>query len=195
VLVLLPDGRFQVIAGDGRAGFAGDGALWIAFSPSGQLYVSTGARVLRLRAGGLETVASGAPDGFGPIAVDSAGYVDVSGLARGWSIWRVTPGGAAREIGYARRTGGDDPVLQRAPGGTVYGDSGPYIVRVARQRLFRVFEFTSRVNGEYFSPTYFAFGPGGTLYADGTPPNEGFQLRQQIVSVSHRHVALLWEAR
>ncbi len=173
-----------------------DRALWIAFSPSEQLYVSTGSRILRWRAGrGIETVASGAPDGFGPIAVDRAGNVDVGGLARGWSIWQLVPGATPREIGYARRSGGEDPILQTGPGDVVYGESGPYLLRVGPRGLIRKFTFSSRVSGQYFPLTYFAFGPGGTLYADDVPGNQGFEAHQQILSVSDGRVRLLWEER
>jgi hypothetical protein len=282
VLVRLPDGRFRVVAGDGRAGFAGDGGpavhaelaaisdlafapdgtlyiadgghvrlvrrdgiirtiagsgrgspfqavangtpalaaplgparslvgrgdpLSLAVSPSGKLYISTGSQILRLGAAGeLDTVRdvmasgpyAGRPlGGFGPIAVDRDGNVDVAGV-NGWAIWRISPDGSARQIGSAagaRRSGGDYSVLERGSGGAVFGEDGPAILRVDRNRLATVFTFGNRrVNGEYFWLTYFAFGPGGTIYADEIPGGSAFETQQQLVSVRDSHVSLLWQ--
>jgi hypothetical protein len=49
-----------------------------------------------------------------------------------------------------------------------------------------------KVDGQYFSGTYFAFGPRGALYADETPGNIGFERRQELVLVSGRHTKVLW---
>ena len=63
VLVRLPDGRFRVIAGTGRAGFSGDGGLArraelstitdLAVSPTGSLYIADGGRVRVVAADGV----------------------------------------------------------------------------------------------------------------------------------------------
>jgi hypothetical protein len=55
ILVRLPDGRFRVVAGNGKVGFSGDGGPAVdaalsgvsdlAFSPAGALYVADGGRV------------------------------------------------------------------------------------------------------------------------------------------------------
>lgn len=251
VLLLLPGGRFRVIAGDGRAGFTGDGGpavraelsnvndlafgpggvlyiadgrrvrevdrrgvirtvvgplatndpypyrkVWIAVSPTGALYVSTGLRIARVGAGGrLDDIPTGALNGWGPIAVDRGGDVYVGSDTRAWSIWRITPGGTAHYYGFARRSGGDYPVLQIGPRGAVYGENGPTILRLARGRLTQAFGSTAKVNGQIFPVTYFAFGAGATMYADDLPGNDGFETRQEIVSVSRGSVRLLWEER
>jgi len=281
VLVRLPDGRFRTVAGDGKAGFSGDGgpavraelagpsdlafarsgALYIAdggrvrvvgrdgvirtiagngrgrspqtiangtpalsanlgsaaalgrsgvplslaLAPGGQLYISTGWQILRLTATGkldtVRTVMTSGPyaghplGGFGPIAVDRNRNVDVAGV-NGWAIWQVSPDGAAREIGSAagaRRSGGDYSVLERGPGGFVFGEDGPAIERVEKDKLAPAFTFGKRVDGEYFWLTYFAFGPGGATYADEIPGGSAFETQQQLVSVKGSRVSLLWQ--
>jgi hypothetical protein len=68
VLVRLTDGQFQVVAGDGRDGFAGDGGPAtkaelsqvsdMAFAPNGDLYLADGGRVRVVdRAGTVRTIA------------------------------------------------------------------------------------------------------------------------------------------
>jgi len=282
VLVRTPAGRFRVVAGDGRAGFSGDGGpavraelasvsdlafardgtlyiadgghvrsvrrdgvirtiagsgrgrpfqavangtaalaaplgparslvgrgdpLSLAVSPSGQLYISTGSQIVRLTpTGKLDTVRgvmksgpyAGHPlGGFGPIAVDRDGDIDVAGV-NGWAIWRVSPDGSARQIGSAagaRRSGGDESVLERGPGGAVFGEDGPAVLRVGQNRLATAFTFGNRrVNGEYFWLTYFAFGPGGITYADEIPGDSAFEAEQQLVSVRDSQIRLLWQ--
>ncbi len=282
VLVRVPGGGFRVVAGDGKAGFAGDGGpavdaelsaisdlafasdgrlyiadgghvrivgrdgvirtiagsgrgrpdqtiasgtpalsaplgpprslagratpLSLAVSQSGKLYISTGSQILRLTATGkldpVRTVTISGPypgralRGFGPIAVDRAGNIDIAGF-NGWAIWRVSPDGLARQIGSAagaRRSGGDYSVLERGPGGTVFGEDGPAVLRVDQNRLATAFTFgDGRVDGEYFWLTYFAFGPGGTIYADEIPGGEAFEAHQQLVSITGTHVSLLWQ--
>lgn len=253
VLVRLPDGRFRVIAGDGRAGFSGDGGLagraelstitdlavsptgrlyiadggrvrvvapdgvirtiaagfsWLAmaFSPHGQLYLSTGSQILRLTSDGTlvpvpAVVRTGPPvlrgdlRDFGPIAVDGHGNIDVAGF-NGWSVWQVGRNGAARQVGAgsgARRSGGGYSVLERGLDGSVYAEDGPTMMRIDGRRLIPEFAFTSRVAGEYFSLTYFAMGSHGAVYADEIPGAGGFEARQQLVSLRHGRVTLLWE--
>jgi hypothetical protein len=41
--------------------------------------------------------------------------------------------------------------------------------------------------------TYFAVSPNGTIYADDIPGDEGFEAHQQLLSVSDRHIRLLWQ--
>lgn len=68
VLVRLADGRFRVVAGNGRAGFAGDGrpatraelsdVSAMVFAPNGDLYLADGSRVRSVgRMGTIRTVA------------------------------------------------------------------------------------------------------------------------------------------
>jgi hypothetical protein len=180
--------------------------LSIALSPSGQLYISAGSQILRLtRAGTLDTirplVTSGpAPlkgqqiSGFGPIAVDGHGNIDVAGV-NGWSIWQVAINGTAHYVGFARRSGGNYAILERGPNGSVYGMSGDGIMRVERRDLVPTFVFAKPVHGESFSPTYFALGPHRLIYADELPGDVGFEAHQQLVSVRNAHTTLLWQER
>jgi hypothetical protein len=179
--------------------------LSLAVSPSGQLYISTGSQILRLTATGrldaLRTMMTSGPyaghplGGFGPIAVDRNGNIDVAGV-NGWAIWRVSPDGSARQIGSAaggRESGGNYSVLERGPGGAVFGEDGPTIQRVAQNRLVPVFTFSARVHGEWFWPTYFAIGRAGTTYVDELPGGQAWETHQQLVAVSGKRVTLLWQ--
>lgn len=224
VRVVSRDGVIRTIAGDGRGGPAvtiangtlalsarlgstrslvKDGTpLSIALSAGGQLYISTGSQILRLTAAGtLDTVraliisgplAGRRIGGFGPIAVDSHGNIDVAGI-NGWSIWQVATNGIAHYVGYARRSGGGYAVLERGPNGSVYGTSGGAVVRVDRRRLLPAFAFAIPVHGEYFWPTYFALGAHRLIYADELPGDAGFEAHQQLVSVRNRDISLLWQ--
>lgn len=284
ILVRLPDGRFRVVAGTGRAGFSGDGGpavraqlasvsdlvfasdgtlyiadagrirainrdgvihtiagngrarrpgqliangtpalsaplgststaprwggvldnpLTIALNPTtGQLYISTQQQILRLTASGrLETVravvpsglAKGPLNGIGRIAIDRHGDIDVGGEAGGWSIWQVTPDGIAHYIAFGRQTGGNYAVVEPGPAGTIYAGSGGGIERIEQHKLVAAFLFPERLRGQYFPVTYFAFSANSTLYADDVPGNVGFEDHQQLLSVSHGHVNLLWQ--
>jgi hypothetical protein len=235
VRVVDPDGLIRTVAGNGRpVRIARDGQLltkvandtpaleaalgsprelapgrsWLnlAFSPSGQLYLSTGFQILRLTNRGTLTPVRavvttgpsflrGALRGFGPLAIDTDGNIDVSGV-NGWSIWQVSPTGVAHEVGTgsgARRSGGNDSVLERSPDGSVYGEDGDKLLRVANTSLRPAYTFTGSVAGESFELTYFTFGPDGTMYADEIPGGGGFEARQQLLSITRRHEALLWE--
>jgi hypothetical protein len=283
VLVRLPNGRFRVVAGDGRAGFSGDGEPAVraelaavsdlAFAPDGALYIADGGRVRVVSPAGMirtiagnghgvfrpQSIADGTPalsaslgsaralshsggplsialgargrlyisadwqilhltatgrldtvpeviasgplagqplNSFGPIAVDARGNIDVAGV-NGWSIWQVSRDAPPRDIAnqLARRSGGDDSVLERGPGGAVFGEDGSTILRVDQNKLTPVFRFTHDVNGEYFTLTYFAFAPGGVVYADEIPGGQGygFEAHQQLLSVSGKRVSLLWQ--
>jgi len=271
ILVRLPDGRFRVVAGDGKVGFSGDGGpavraelssvsdlsfapdgalyvadggrvrvigrngvirtiagdgrqskavangtpalsgplgstnsmavrgdgLSIAFSPRGQLYISTGSQVLRLtNAGTLATVRAVATSGlvrgslrdFGPIAIDGQGNIDLAGSFTGWSIWQIAPSGAAREVGFARQTGGDFATLERDPNGVVYAEDESTIARIESLRLVPTFRIG-------FPLIHFAFGPHGTFYADDYPGGTAFEKHQKLVSVHNSHISLLWREK
>jgi hypothetical protein len=180
------------------------GPLAIALSPNAQLYISAGSQILRLTpAGTLDTIratiASGPYkgrhiSGFGSIAIDPHGNIDVSGV-NGWSIWQITSTGVARYVGYARCCDGNYANLDRGPNGTIYAENGDEIVRVDARRLTTIFTFTARVHGEYFYPTYFALTPHRELYADELPGGGGFEAHQQLVSVRNTHTNLLWQER
>jgi hypothetical protein len=79
-------------------------------------------------------------------------------------------------------------VLERGPGGAVYGENGNVILRVEGNRLVPTFTFN-----QYFWLTQLAFGPHGTLYADEIPGGGAFEAHQQLVSVRNAHVSLLWQ--
>lgn len=119
--------------------------------------------------------------------------IDVSGV-NGWSIWQRSTRGVLTYVGYARGSGGNWSVLVRGPGGAAYGDTGNAIVKVENTKLVTTLEI-NKVHDEYFSLTYFAFGPRGSVYADEIPGNIGFEAHQQLVSVSGSHVRLLWQER
>jgi hypothetical protein len=235
VRVVSPDGVIQTLAGDGRAPrmitVKGEGqvpqlirngtralsaplgstqwlgrrgpALSIALSPSGQLYISTGSQVLRLTAAvKLDPVRiiiktgplKGPPtyDGFGPIAVDAHGDIDVAGI-NGWSIWQVGPGGVAHEVGPgsgARRSGGGYSVLERAPNGAVYAENGPAILRIEPHQLVPTLSFH-----QGFFLTYFAVSPNATVYGDEVPGNQGFEAHQQLLFARDGHTHLLWQEK
>jgi len=216
VRVIGRNGAINTIAGDGRASKAvangtpalsaalgsthsiavsGEG-LSIAFSPRGQLYISTGSQVLGLTAAGtlatVRAVATSGPvrgnlNGFGPIAIDAHGNIDVAGLFTGWSIWQIAPNGVARKVGFARQTGGDYATLERGPNGAVYGESESTILRIESHRLVPTFEFGFPLL------IHFAFGAHGIVYADDYPGGTAFEAHQRLVSVRNSHVSLLWQ--
>lgn len=194
--------------GSARAIATSGAALSIAVSPAGELYISTGSQILRLTAGKLEIVPAyirtrpfvgnlnGRRGGFGPIAIDAHGNIDIAGV-NGWSIWQIAHGIADR-VGtglnaLARRSGGDYSILERGPDGTVFAESGPHLLRISGKQLVPSFTFAHRVAGEYFWLTYFAFAPKGTIYADEIPGGTGFETHQQLLSITHGHLRLLWE--
>ena len=97
ILVRLPDGRFRVVAGNGKVGFSGDGGPAVdaelsdvsdlAFSPAGALYVADGGRVrvigrngvIRTIAGDgrplLQTIANDTPALSAPLGLPATGGV------------------------------------------------------------------------------------------------------------------------
>jgi hypothetical protein len=215
VRVIGRDGLIDTIAGDGHASTAvadgtparsaalgsthsiavGGEGLSIAFSPRGELYVSTGSQILRLTAAGtLATVRAVATSGIvrgnvvgvGPIAIDAQGDIDVAGAFTGWSIWQIAPDGIAREVGFARQTGGDYATLERGPGGAVYGESESKVLRIEGLRLVPAFGFD-------FPLIHFAFGRHGIVYADDYPGGTAFEAHQQLVSRRGAHVSVLWQ--
>lgn len=177
----------------------------IALSERGVLYISTGMQILRLDAGKLDVITAkatgllyrgqslGRLGSLGQIAVDSEGNVIVSGGA-GWAIWQVEPNGVATEVTgeNARRSGGDTSVLERAPDGVVYGESGGRFLKVQGNRAIPAYAFPS-TQTSYFWLTYFAFGPGGTIYADEIPGGGGFEMFQQLRVVSDNSSSVLWQ--
>ena len=181
--------------------------LWIAIRPqASQLYISTGRQILRLMPDGrLETVRAvatrgAAPlQGFGPIAVDPAGTVYAGGNTGAWSVWEIPPDGDAQDLGFARLSGGADPIVELGPQDGIYVASGSTLFRVRESRLVAVRSFPAGrraiVDDSYFPLTYFAFGKGDTLYADDIPGGLGFEPRQRLVAVKDGHVSTVWTQR
>lgn len=180
--------------------------LSIALSPSGQLYISTGSQILRLIAGGkldpVPIVIKTGPLmrlplydlGFGPIAVDAHGDIDVAGF-NGWAIWQLAPNGVAHEVGYARLSGGGYSVLQPGPDGAIYSESGSAILRLEAHKLVPTFTFNQRLRDQYFPLTYFTFSRTGTIYADDLAGGNGFEAHQQLLSANDGHLRLLWQEK
>jgi hypothetical protein len=176
----------------------------IALSEQGELYISTGMQLLRLDAGTLDVISTRAIDppydgeplnNLGQIAVDAQGNVDVSG-GNGWSIWQTAPDGNATEVidgeAEARRSGGNTSVLERAPDGLVYGESGSTFLELQGDQATPAYSFpqTGRLS---FWLTYFAFGPGATIYADEIPGHGGFERYQQLRVVRDNRSSVLWQ--
>jgi hypothetical protein len=173
----------------------------IALSEQGTLYISTGMQLLRLDAGTLDVVttkAIGPPyngqplNDPGQIAVDAEGNLDVSG-GNGWAIWQVAPNGVATEVASpnARRSGGNTSVLERAPDGLVYGESGPTFLKLQGGRAIPGYSFPQRPRSGFWL-TYFAFGPG-TIYADEIPGFGAFEAYQQLRIVRDNRSSVLWQ--
>ncbi len=271
VLVRLADGRFRIVAGNGRDGFAGDGGPAtraelsnvgaMAFAPNGDLYLADGSRVRSVdRAGTIRTVAGdgrsgsvsggtpalsaplgqvasiafspdgelylstsqpaasrlfrltstgrldsirailppgivqmpGALDSYDSIAVDAEGNVYASSLFDGWSVFKISPDGVATYLGYARRSGGNTAIVQRGADDVIEVDDGPNILRVQGDRLATALSVNTVPGINTFTFTdYFALAPDGTLYADNLGP-PAFEPFQQIVSVTAGHGVSLW---
>ncbi len=167
-------GVIRTIAGSGRparavangtpALSAALGAVFIALSPTGRLYISTGSpwrsppsQILRLTATGtldlVRDIVTSAPGGnltdreargsqlgsFDHIAIDTRGNIDVAGGPGGWGVWQIAPNGNAHLVSgdhYAHGNGGADPTLERGPGGAVYAAAGsPGMFRVEPDEL------------------------------------------------------------
>lgn len=175
----------------------------IALSPQGVLYIATGMQLLRLDAGQLDVIttrALGIPyngqplNNFGQIAVDAQGNVDVSG-GNGWTIWRVAPDGTATELTgiatNARRSGGNTSVLERGPGGVVYGEEGSTFLKLQGGGAVASSTFVQAPGADFWL-TYFAFGPGGRLYEDEIPGGEAWERYQQLRVIHGSRSTVLW---
>jgi hypothetical protein len=176
----------------------------IALSEQGELDISTGMQLLRLDAGTLDVIAARAIDppyagqplpNLGQIAVDAQGNIDVSG-GNGWSIWQVAPDGNATEVSdgeaEARRSGGNTSVLERAPDGLVYAESGSTLLKIQDNQATPVYSFP-QTRRSYFWLTYFGLGPGATVYADEIPGFSAFEKYQQLRVVRDDQSSVLWQ--
>jgi hypothetical protein len=220
VRVVDRQGTIRTIAGEGAGHSVGtvtDGEsaraallsspLFLAFSPSGDLYLATSSQLLRLSptqtldvmpAAVTSGPDSGAINEFGPIAVDAQGNVYASSLHQGWSVYRISPAGTATYLGYARRSGGAMAVLERGEDGAILFDDGSNVRRVEGDRLATSYSFAAfdkaHRNSEFYFLEYFAEAPNGTIYADDLGP-PAFEPYQQVVSEDHDRVASLWRGR
>jgi hypothetical protein len=174
----------------------------IALNEQGVLYISTGMQLLRLDAGTLDVIATRATDppyngqplnNPGQIAVDAQGNLVVSG-GNGWAIWQVAPNGVATEIGLpnARRSGGDTSVLERAPDGLVYGESGSTFLKLQDGRAIPGYSFPQKPRSGFWL-TYFAFAPNGNVYADEIPGFGAWEKYQQLRVVRGNRSSVLWQ--
>ena len=180
----------------------------IAFSPGGDLYLSTPLQVaiqgqlLRLGANDrLATVSAivtsgegpkGPLNDFGSMAFDAEGDVIVGSGFDGWSVYKITPQGQATYLGYARRSGGNTTIVQAGPNGLVEVDDGPNIVQVQSGAFMTAYNFENAQGiKDFVFVSYFAIAPNGTLYADNL--NGAFDPYQQIVEVTNGQATSLWQ--
>jgi hypothetical protein len=210
-------GTIHTIAGDGRSGPVPEGTpalsaplgpvASVAFSPGGELYLSTSqpatSQLFRLTATGrLDSIQAALPpgivqmpgslDSYDSIAVDAEGNVYASSLFDGWSVFRISPDGVATYLGYARRSGGTTAIVQRGAGDVIEVDDGQNILRVEGDRLVTTLAVNAVPGIDTFMFTdYFALAPDGTLYADNLGP-PAFEPFQQIISVTDDHGVSLW---
>jgi WD40 repeat protein len=209
----------RTIAGNGRSGSVPEGTpalsaplgpvASIAFSPNGELYLTTSylatSQLFRLTPTGLlDSLQAILPPGQvqmpGPlnsidsIAVDSDGNVYASSTFDGWSVFKISPNGVATYLGYARRSGGNTAIVQRGADDVIEVDDGPNILRVEGDQLVTSVAVSTVPGINTFTFTdYFALAPGGTLYADNLGgPGSAFEPYQQIVSVTDGNGVWLW---
>jgi hypothetical protein len=223
IWVLSPLGRLTALAGDGRGSGEVPGTLsahiangsralavslgsqpYFALAPDGTIAIDTSDQLLRLTSHGTLVGLPASQRSLGPpipskltanlgqLAFDTSDDLFVSGF-NGWSVWRVHDG-VATYVTYARRSGGDYAVLREGPGGAVYAGDGSDVLRVSGAKPVIAYDLSQvKLVGEYFWLTSFAFAPDGTLFADEVPGGGGFERQQQLISVQHDHVRLIWE--
>jgi hypothetical protein len=177
--------------------------LAFAFSPSGELYLATSQQLLRRTpAGKLAPVRAvlrtgpvrGELTSFGQIAFGRNGDVYASSGERGWSLYEITPHGAAVYRGYARRSGGGLASLAVSPAGVVEAGNGSDLLALDRDRLTTSFRLDHVPGTRWFTLTYFAIAADGTIYADDIGKS-GFQPYQQLIEASHGRIEQLWRHR
>jgi hypothetical protein len=168
----------------------------LAFSPSGQLYLTTGTQILRLSSTDtLDQVRASIPagplegplTGLGSIAVDAQGNLYVSSTTGGWTVWKVSPSGLAVELGIDRGGGGKTAVLQRAPDGSIYADDNHVV-----GRTMQTFEIVPHSIKDFVWLNYFAISPSGSFVADDLGP-PAFEPYQQIIEVENGRGSSLWK--
>jgi hypothetical protein len=106
----------------------------------------------------------------------------------------VAPNGVATEIGLpnARRSGGDTSVLERAPDGLVYGESGSTFLKLQDGRAIPGYSFPQKPRSGFWL-TYFAFAPNGNVYADEIPGFGAWEKYQQLRVVRGNRSSVLWQ--
>lgn len=176
----------------------------IAFGPGDVLYIATDTQLLRMTNDGrLDTIPThrisfgrvrGLPmslnEGLNTLAVAKDGSIFVSGF-NGEAIWHVATNGDATYVGYDRGSGGTVPELVSGPGRAVYSEDGGTIMRVTSRGLFSVAKLAV-IGVQGFWPTNFAFGPHGTLFVDELPGSQGFESRQELISIREGSTKVLW---
>ena len=112
----------------------------IALSEQGVLYISTGMQLLRLNAGTLDVIATRA---IAPLTTANrcpiwdrsqsmrrATSTSRAAMAGPSGRWHRTESRLRSPHRIPRRSGGDTSVLERAPDGVVYGESGPTLLKL-----------------------------------------------------------------
>ena len=227
VRAISPSGIITTVVGTGTfspSAFVSDGtpALHadvapndVAFSPRGQLYISTGEQVLRLNAdrtlsvvvgtdspyqgiygvGGQATSASA--DGVDGLAFDSAGNLYFFGFGTK-TVFVVQPSGVLSEpFGQQSIYPRGDAGLVTAPNGGVIAMDELSVVRLSPTSDNTIITFYPGLfHGiKGFSPNGIAVAPDGTIYVD-TFYGNGYTDRTAIVSISPNGASsqVLWEA-
>ena len=143
----------------------------IVLTPSGTLFATSESRVVRVGSGGAMTTIADAGEDVGPLAIDAAGNLYFSTVAR---IFRID-GGTGAVVPYAgtgTRGGGGDggPALQAevdAPHGLVVGPDGALFVADTGNDRVRRIDPATRVITAYSAatrPAGLAFDADGDLY-------------------------------
>jgi sugar lactone lactonase YvrE len=227
VRAISPSGIITTVVGTGTfspSGFVSDGtpALHadvapndVAFSPGGQLYISTGEQVLRLNADGTLSVVVGtdspnqgiygvggqatsaSADGVEGLVFDSAGNLYFFGFDTK-TVFVVQPSGVLTEpFGQQSIYPRGDAGLVTAPDGGVIAMDELSVVRLSPTSDNTIITFYPGlfhgISG--FSPNGIAVGPDGTIYVD-TFYGNGYTDRTAIVSISPNGASsqVLWEA-
>lgn len=163
VLVRLGDGRFRVVVGDGRVGFAGDGGPAVhaelsavsdlVFAPDGSLYIADGGRVRVVsRDGVIRTIAG---DGRAPRMLTIRGEGQVPQLIANGTPALSAALGTPRWIARS----GTPLSIALSPNGQLYISTGSQILRLtAAGKLdpVRIIVKTGPLKGR---PLYSDFGP------------------------------------